>query len=327
MFGTVQPVGVVVKHIGLWTRRREFESLTGYWNLSYNSEAIVKTLWELRTLSPRSQSTYSRKLKYLNNQVNLNNQLETEHYILSLQKSSKYKSGLLLAYLHYCKANSISWTPPKLRSQSMPINVPTEDRIDKIISRCSLKYITIFQISKHGLRPDEVSKIVLRDIDLQRGLLFVRSSKLGADRTIKLKEYALDNLKSYINRKQITQLDVHLFPNPELLREQWNLYRKRAYRNFKDTELLKIRLYDLRHWFATTEYIKTRDLLHVKYLLGHRDIKSTLIYVHIANAIAQTSDDYTCKTAKNLDEACLLIQSGFEYVTELDGIKLFRKRK
>ena len=27
---TVQPVGVVVKHIGLWTRRREFESLTGY---------------------------------------------------------------------------------------------------------------------------------------------------------------------------------------------------------------------------------------------------------------------------------------------------------
>ena len=29
---TVQPVGVVVKHIGLWTRRREFESLTGYHN-------------------------------------------------------------------------------------------------------------------------------------------------------------------------------------------------------------------------------------------------------------------------------------------------------
>jgi hypothetical protein len=44
----------------------------------------------------------------------------------------------------------------------MPIVVPTEERIDKIISRCSLKDITIFQISKHGLRPDEVSKITQR---------------------------------------------------------------------------------------------------------------------------------------------------------------------
>jgi hypothetical protein len=26
----VQPGGVVVKHSGLWTRRREFESLPGY---------------------------------------------------------------------------------------------------------------------------------------------------------------------------------------------------------------------------------------------------------------------------------------------------------
>jgi hypothetical protein len=37
--------------------------------------------------------------------------------------------------------------------------------------------------------------------------------------------------------------------------------------------------------------------------------------------------DYTCKTAKTLEEATLLIEDGFEYVTEMDGVKLFRKRK
>jgi integrase len=158
----------------------------------------------------------------------------------------------LLAYFHYCKANSIQWTPPKLKKQSNPINVPTEERIDKIISRCSLKYITIFQISKHGLRPDEVSKIILRDIDLQRGLLSVRSSKIGADRTIKLKEYALENLRTFINRKEITALDSPLFPNADRFRDRWNQYRNRAYLNFKDLELLKIHLHDQRHWFATT---------------------------------------------------------------------------
>jgi len=36
---------------------------------------------------------------------------------------------------------------------------------------------------------------------------------------------------------------------------------------------------------------------------------------------------YTCRTAKNLKEATKLIEAGFEYVTEIAGCKLFRRRK
>jgi hypothetical protein len=39
------------------------------------------------------------------------------------------------------------------------------------------------------------------------------------------------------------------------------------------------------------------------------------------------NDSFLCKVAKSLQEASSLIESGFEYVTELDGTKLFRKRK
>jgi hypothetical protein len=39
------------------------------------------------------------------------------------------------------------------------------------------------------------------------------------------------------------------------------------------------------------------------------------------------NDEYTCKTAKNITEATNLIETGFEYVTEIDGTKLFKKRK
>jgi hypothetical protein len=35
----------------------------------------------------------------------------------------------------------------------------------------------------------------------------------------------------------------------------------------------------------------------------------------------------TCKAAKTLEEAAKLIEAGFEYVTDVDGVKLFRKRK
>ena len=38
-------------------------------------------------------------------------------------------------------------------------------------------------------------------------------------------------------------------------------------------------------------------------------------------------DEYPVRTAKSVKEASELIESGFEYVTEMDGVKLFRKRK
>jgi hypothetical protein len=33
------------------------------------------------------------------------------------------------------------------------------------------------------------------------------------------------------------------------------------------------------------------------------------------------------KIAATLDEACKLLETGFEYVTDMDGKQLFRKRK
>jgi hypothetical protein len=37
--------------------------------------------------------------------------------------------------------------------------------------------------------------------------------------------------------------------------------------------------------------------------------------------------EYTVKTAKTLEEARKLVENGFEYVTEMDGLKPFKKRK
>jgi len=36
---------------------------------------------------------------------------------------------------------------------------------------------------------------------------------------------------------------------------------------------------------------------------------------------------YTCKVATNIKEATQLVETGFEYVAEKDGIMIFRKRK
>ena len=72
------------------------------------------------------------------------------------------------------------------------------------------------------------------------------------------------------------------------------------------------------------EYHKTEDILHVMELLGHRDIKTTLIYTQLVNF---ESDEYHSAVAKTIEEARKLIEAGFEYVCDVDGVKLFRKRR
>lgn len=72
------------------------------------------------------------------------------------------------------------------------------------------------------------------------------------------------------------------------------------------------------------EYAKTKDILHVMKLLGHKNVKNTLVYTQL---ISFEADQYISKVAKTVEEASALIEAGFDYVCEIEGIKLFRKRK
>jgi len=58
--------------------------------------------------------------------------------------------------------------------------------------------------------------------------------------------------------------------------------------------------------------------------LGHKNIKNTLIYTQL---IDLEEDGYIYKVAENVEEAKQLIEDGFDYVCDIDMVKLFRKRK
>jgi len=72
------------------------------------------------------------------------------------------------------------------------------------------------------------------------------------------------------------------------------------------------------------EYKKTRNILYVKQLLGHKRLENTEIYTHL---IEFENDEYHSATATTIDEARKLVEDGFDYVTDIEGTKLFRKRK
>lgn len=73
------------------------------------------------------------------------------------------------------------------------------------------------------------------------------------------------------------------------------------------------------------EYHRTKDILYVMRLLGHKSIKNTLVYTQLIDF--PENDEFVCKVAKNVQEASQLIESGFEYVCAINEEKLFRKRK
>jgi hypothetical protein len=80
------------------------------------------------------------------------------------------------------------------------------------------------------------------------------------------------------------------------------------------------------------EYHRTKDVYYVKDLLGHKKLSSTQVYIHYERAIygsLSNRDEFTVRVATNVEEACALVESGFEYVTGEynDGGKIFRKRK
>jgi hypothetical protein len=59
--------------------------------------------------------------------------------------------------------------------------------------------------------------------------------------------------------------------------------------------------------------------------LGHKKLETTLIYTQLVSF--NEEDEFYSATATTIKEARKLIEQGFEYVTEIDGVKLFRKRK
>jgi len=101
--------------------------------------------------------------------------------------------------------------------------------------------------------------------------------------------------------------------------------RTKIAHKLKNDRIHKIHFHTLRHWKATMEYHKTKNILHVMKLLGHKSIQNTLIYTQLINF--DEDDNFHSATAKTIQEAQKLVEAGFEFVCAFDDVKLFRKRK
>ena len=72
-------------------------------------------------------------------------------------------------------------------------------------------------------------------------------------------------------------------------------------------------------------YHRTKDILYVQRLLGHKSLKNTLVYTHLVDFGEE--DNFTVKIVSSIEEFTGLLESGFEYVSDYGDAKVLRKRK
>jgi integrase len=214
---------------------------------------------------------------------------------------------------------------PIYTQEAKAIKIPTSEKLEMLIASAGRILSIKLTISKEtGLRPVELHNLRVKDIDLDQKTIYPTTAKHDAPRTLKISNNLQATLQNYINTNRLNPNDKLFKDTAENYGKHYRLTRNKLAKKLNDYSLKNIRLYDFRHYYATNLYHKTRDILFVKQQMGHKKIETTLIYTQLLNL---NDDEWTCKTATNVNEATQLVEAGFEYITEMDGTKLFRKRK
>ncbi len=130
-----------------------------------------------------------------------------------------------------------------------------------------------------GMRKGEILGLRWKQVDLQHGFILLDKTKNGERREIPVN----DTLKAVLQSLR-RRIDVpHVFYDPKTLKPYQGV--KRSFVTAMErAKITDFHFHDLRHTFASQLVMAGVDLAAVKELLGHKDIKMTLRYAHLAPA-------------------------------------------
>lgn len=273
------------------------------------------------------ESTITNRASRLQRLMNLGADLldpEDVKCVIAKQNNWKEsrKEGVAYAYDLFAKCYGIEWTRPIYKAPRKLPFIPIEREIDDLIAACSKHIASFLQLGKEtGARAGEIFALEWTDINEESATINITPEKGSNPRNLRYSR------RLSIMLSQIPKTDNKIFThykNLSSLRRTFERQRKRCAHKLGNPRLLRITFHTLRHWKATTEYHKTKDILHVMKLLGHRNIKNTLLYTQLMDS---KEDEYVCKIAETTKDIAQLIEDGFEYVCEQQNMKFFRKRK
>ena len=177
------------------------------------------------------------------------------------------------------------------RSINLP-SIKKENKLPVILNRSELRQlfraptclkhrILLTFIYSAGLRSQEACNLKISDIDLERKTIHIHQSKYKKDRIVPLSHYMEKGLRQYLS---LDNPHIWLFngnkPDGHYSVNSISWVLREA---LKRTDIKKnVSPHSLRHSYATHLLEDGLNIVTIKELLGHAQIETTMIYLHVA---------------------------------------------
>lgn len=249
----------------------------------------IEQLCILKGFSPQTIKAYCFHIqKYLRfiseNRLNMSAESVKSH--LLSQKYSTNSSRLAHAAIGFffgeiLKRPFTSFDVPIKKKEFLLPKVISREKIKQIInSTGNIKHRLIIKfLYSSGLRLSELINLKRKDIDFDKNIIFVRKGKGKKDRiTIIAKSIKEDLLKYYSNSQ---------FKTEYVFEGRKGKYSKKSVQKVLENAGRRIGInlhpHMLRHSFATHLLESGTGLRYIQEMLGHSNIRTTLIYTKVSN--------------------------------------------
>jgi len=256
-----------------------------------------------RGLSKNTLESYTLNarifLEYCNRPVEELNEYDIRNFLWYLINEKKASPGTVNTYstaIRFLFAVTFNRTlnylqiPRQKRRKTLP-EILTREEVFSIIESCkNIKHKAMLMVVySSGLRVSEAAALKMQHIDSKNMRVFVEDGKGGKDRYTLLSATCLSVLREYWKRYRPKHPEGWLFLGTynvsHITSRDISFAFNKAVKRANITK--NVSIHSLRHAFATHLLEDGATLLQIKELLGHTSIKSTTIYLHLANV---TSD-------------------------------------
>jgi integrase len=212
--------------------------------------------------SPNTLTAYEKNLKALAIRADLSDTKAVELTIARYKKkngrpiTNNYKSKLCDHYATYCRFYKIEWEKPIYTPEPTTIQPPTQERVAILVSSARLELSIKLDISAQtGLRPIEIQGekgLYVKDIHPDQNTITARITKGCNQRPpLTISKELSARLQTYITDRNLKLDDLLFAGRAKGYGEDYRKFRNRLANKLKDPTIRTIRLYDLRHAYAT----------------------------------------------------------------------------
>lgn len=252
---------------------------------------------QIRNYSERSIQCYTSLLTKLANHfdiplndVSISQVKEFLHQRITIDKVSTSTVNQTISAFKILQEDvlGLKWEGLKLkrprRNQKLPVVLSLEEVQSLISSTLNLKHKALLSLTySSGIRREEAQKIKPENIDSERMRVHITNGKGRKDRYTILSQKALELLRFYYKS---TRPSVYLFES-SFERGKFlsaSTLDKIVKNSAKKADIKKkISFHTLRHSFATHLLEQGVNIKMIQRFLGHSSIKTTMVYLHIAN--------------------------------------------